>query len=176
MNARKQKEWDIYYMRLARLVGEKSKCLSRKIGSVLVKDNSILSTGYNRPARGIPPSSYRDDSGKYKSVIQSLVCPRQRMGYGSGQGIEYCAAVHSEVNTVVQAARNGVSTKDSTLYCWCGVPCPNCSKELINAGVKRIVCTGYNDYFNGNGINSLDMLRQAGVEVNYIYKEEIDGI
>jgi len=169
-----QSEKDLYYMKLAKQVGERSQCLSRKIGSVLVKDDRIIATGVNGPASKVPHCGYRDDKGQYTDKLVSDKCPRKRMGYKQGEGLEHCAAVHSEVNTVLQSARLGVNTKGSTLYCYCNVPCVNCSKELINAGVQRIVCLGLTEYFNNNGLSSTRMLTQAGVRLD-IMEEKSNG-
>lgn len=155
---RKQKDWDIHFMREARLWSGMSKCLSRKIGTVLVKDNRVIGTGYNGPPSGIPHCDHRNDKGEYVDVkyshspqLLSLSdvdfkpsdkCPRQRMGYKSGEGMEHCPAVHAEINPILQAARTGISTVGATLYCYCGTPCINCAKEIIQAGIERIVCLG----------------------------------
>jgi dCMP deaminase len=129
-------------MKLAKLVSERSKCLSRKIGAVLVKNNHIIATGYNGPPKDVPHCDHRDNQGNYTKRLVSKECPRRRMEFGSGQGMEHCVAVHAEINPILQAAKFGVSTEDSTLYCFCGTPCTNCTKEIINAGIKRVVCTG----------------------------------
>lgn len=167
-----QLEKDKYYLKLAKQVGERSQCLSRKIGSVLVKDDRVIATGVNGPASGVPHCGYRNDKGIYQSFESSDKCPRKRMGYKQGEGLQHCSAVHSEVNTVLQSARLGVNTKGSTLYCYCNVPCINCSKELINAGIQRVVCLGKEEYFNNNGLSSIEMLTQAGVQLDIINMEE----
>lgn len=140
---RSQKEWDIHFMKEARLWADMSKCLSRHIGAVLVRDNRVIGTGYNGPPIGIPHCDYRDDKGNYSKYNRSIdKCPRQRMGFKSGEGMEHCPAIHAEINPILQAARIGVSTVGATLYCYCGTPCINCTKEIIQAGVKRVVCLG----------------------------------
>ncbi len=127
-----EKHWDLYFLKVAKDAGSQSKCLSRKIGAALVADRRyIIATGYNGPPVGFPHCGERHED---------VVCPRRRLGYESGKGLDICPAVHAERNTLLGAARQGTSTKGSTLYCYCGFPCKDCLIELINAGVKEIVC------------------------------------
>ena len=139
---RNQSHWDLHFMREAKLWAEMSKCFSRHIGTILVKDNHIIATGYNGPPKGIPHCDHRDGCGMYVESVIVEVCPRRRMGYKSGEGMEHCVAVHAEINPILQAARMGISTTGTTLYCYCGTPCINCAKEIIQAGIKRVVCLG----------------------------------
>lgn len=132
---RKDKEWDIYFLRLAKYVSNNSKCLSRKIGAVLVADGKfVVSTGYNGP-----PIDFRSCSDIMKNKTDNT-CPRKKAGYKSGEGLHICPAAHAERNALILAGRNGIATKDTTLYCYCGLPCKDCLIEIINAGVKEIVC------------------------------------
>jgi len=139
---RKQVDWDIHFMREAKLWSGMSKCLSRKVGTVLVKDKRVIGTGYNGPPSGVPHCDCRDNVGKYTDRTISDICPRQRMGFKSGEGLNFCPAVHGEINPIIQAAKMGTSTVGSTLYCYCGTPCSNCAKEIIQAGITRVVCLG----------------------------------
>lgn len=143
----KLKEWDEYFMEIAKAVSKKSKCMSRQLGAIIVRDRSIISTGYNSPPRGVPECNsheiglyYRDRGFFTYSGRPYEECPRKLMGYKSGEGLEFCIAGHAERNAIVNAARMGISTKDSTIYCYCNVPCAPCLIEIINAGIKRIVC------------------------------------
>lgn len=166
-------KWDSYYMNIAKAVAENSSCLSRKIGSILVRDNVIIATGYNGPSRHVPHCCYRKDNGYYMrtedfrgqllELIPETKCPRQRMGYKSGQGLGWCAAAHSESNSIVNAAVAGHSTVDSTLYCNCPVPCIQCSKLIINARIKEVVCLSLEEY--PQAMSSLEMFNYAGVVV-----------
>lgn len=117
--------WDNYFFELCKAVASKSPCLSRKIGAILVKDKSIVSTGYNGPPRGVP---HCQD-----------ICPRKVMGFESGKGMEWCPAQHAEENAVSNAARLGVSVLGSTLYMNSVIPCQKCFGTLINAGITDIV-------------------------------------
>ncbi len=125
-------KWDAYFMRIAQAVGEGSKCLSRSIGAVLVRDKGVISTGYNGPPRGVPHCWMRNP--KYERV-----CPRQLQGFKSGEGLHLCIAGHAERNAILQAARAGIATKGATLVCHCGIPCKDCAIEIINAGIVEVV-------------------------------------
>jgi len=132
-------EWDIYFLKIAHTVGQHSKCLSRQIGAVLVKDKSIISTGYNGPPAGIPHCDTRNENGEQE-------CPRRLAGYESGEGLHLCIAGHAERNAVLNAAKMGICTNGTTLYCDCSVPCKDCLIELINAGITTIVYNTFTWY------------------------------
>lgn len=119
-------------MKIAKEVAQNSKCLSRKIGSVLVKDKNIISVGYNGPSKNVPHCQVRNPN-------REKICPRQLQGYKSGEGLHLCNAVHAEMNCILAAARHGISTEGTTLVCYCGIPCKDCLKEMINAGVSEVV-------------------------------------
>ena len=149
--------WDKYYYNLCEVVKTNSKCLSRQIGSILVYDRSIISTGYNGPARGIPSCGerYKNDEFLRKTLTDRLIdpdkciiydCPRYVLGYKSGEGLSLCLASHSERNCILNAARHGICTKDSTLYLSVNIPCKDCLTEIINAGIIEIVCTDISFY------------------------------
>jgi dCMP deaminase len=148
---------DLYFLRIAREVSKASKCLSRKIGSVLVKNECIVSEGRNGPPRGTKhcnerkiifysnldkdynnPLCMKDGKSRFNSYFKS--CPRKEKCYKSGQGLHLCCAQHSEENVINQAARNGISTLGTTIYCYCCLPCKNCMGSIINAGIKEVVC------------------------------------
>ena len=138
--------WDGYYLGICKTVAENSKCLSRKIGAILVYDKSIISTGYNGPPRGVRDCSKGTGMYFHESNPVSTKCPRLRRGYGSGEGLEWCIAGHAERNSLINAARHGIKTKGSIMYMSCGIPCIPCLIEIINAGVVEIVCTETTTY------------------------------
>ncbi len=125
-----QSRWDKYFLEICRAVASKSPCLSRQIGAILVYDKSIISTGYNGPARGYP------HCGEDKVI---KMCPRKHLGFKSGEGLEHCPASHAEMNCVANAARIGSGTMESTLYMNSLIPCKFCAVILVNAGVKGVV-------------------------------------
>ena len=142
--------WDYYFYGVCVAVSDKSPCLSRKIGAIIVRDHSILSTGYNGPARGIPHcgiSRFHNDealrdllNGVDISEVGKTTCPRKLSGFKSGEGMQWCPAQHAEENAISNAARNGVNVCGSTLYLNTVIPCKNCFSTLINAGIVEIVC------------------------------------
>ena len=150
--------WDQYFYNVAIEVAKNSKCLSRKIGAVLVKDKSIIGTGYNGPPRGIPDCTKRWESDSFliscvsKRIYETdadlnfadfnkSICPRKSLGYKSGEGVELCVAGHAERNALINSARNGICTKDAKLYLTCEIPCTPCLIEIINSGIEEIVVT-----------------------------------
>ena len=158
------KSWDNYFHQICIAISSKSPCLSRKIGAILVRDHSIVSTGFNGPSRGIPHCgrdrnlidrelirviSYQQNSWGIISSRLDKECPRKVLGFASGTHMELCPAQHAEENAVSNAARLGISVLGSTLYINCIIPCKNCFGTLINAGITEIVVdslTVYNKY------------------------------
>lgn len=138
--------WDEYYMRIAMDVARRSTCLRHHIGTIIVKDKRILTTGYNGAPKNFPHCL---ETG----------CIRDKLAIKSGERTEVCNAVHSEQNAIIQAAVHGVSIEGSVLYTT-HQPCSLCSKMIINAGIVRVVYG--HDYPD---IRGLDMMRSVGIEV-----------
>lgn len=167
-----QDEWDRYYLGIAKAVSENSKCRSRKIGSVLVRDNSIVSTGYNGPPRGMRPCDERwtqdrlyDDLRRINPMEGLDSCPRQVLGFKSGEGLQFCVAAHAERNALLQAAKLGISTQGASLYCYCEQVCKDCAIELVNAGITELVyLAGKNPYDNLAGV----VLEECGIKVRTV--------
>jgi len=139
--------WDNYFLTLCNSIATKSPCLSRQIGSILVQDKSIVSTGFNGPPRGIPHCGYdrydKDENIRHLlvgHVFKSDICPRKLLNYPSGTHMELCPAQHAEENAVSNAARNGVITLGTTCYLNSVIPCSKCFGTLLNAGISEIVC------------------------------------
>lgn len=153
--------WDEYYFNIARQSARRSRCLSRRVGAVLVKDKSVISTGYNGPSRGIPTCDKRweldpEFSAKYKNkLIQPLEtdkpkCPRHLLGAKSGELLDLCIAVHAEENAILNAAWHGIATKGATLFLNCGIPCFRCLTKIINSGIEEVVVTNVDSFFDDN--------------------------
>lgn len=146
--------WDKYFLDICNTVSTNSKCLSRKIGAIIIRDKSIISTGYNGPPRGVPDCSQRfvtdvnfsSEVIKRELDVSSKICPRKVLGYNSGEGLEWCPATHAEVNAIVNAARIGICVKDTIMYMNCGIPCKNCLCVIINSGITEIVVVGMTYY------------------------------
>jgi len=117
-------DWQTYFFQIARLVATRSTCLRRQVGAVLVKDNRILSTGYNGTPAGITHCLERG-------------CIRTELNIPSGERHELCRGLHAEQNAIIQAAYHGVSINGADIYCT-NQPCIICSKMLINAGIRKI--------------------------------------
>ena len=141
--------WDEYFMRIAKLVAERSTCLRNNVGAIIVKDRHILATGYNGAPRGVP---HCDESG----------CLREKLNVPSGERHELCRGIHAEQNAIIQAAAFGVSIAESTIYST-HHPCIVCSKMIINARINRIVIEG--DYPDSL---AREMLLEAQVTVDKI--------
>lgn len=124
-----RKSWDEYFMEIAEIVKTRSTCLRRQVGAVIVKENRIITTGYNGAPSGL------------KHCTEIGGCERARLNIPSGQRHELCRALHAEQNAIIQAAKIGVSTEGATIYITLQ-PCVICAKMLINAGIKRIVFKG----------------------------------
>ena len=142
----KRPSWDEYFMKAAYLVSERSTCLRRKVGAVLVKEKQILATGYNGAPTGI---THCEVSG----------CLRARLKVPSGQRHEICQGLHAEQNVILQAARHGVSVKTSTLYIT-NTPCSICAKMIINAGIKEVI---FADHYPDK--MAVNFLKQAKVKL-----------
>jgi dCMP deaminase len=164
-------DWDRYFLRIAKEVASNSKCFSRQIGSVLVKEKRVVSSGYNGASVGIRRcNDWIKDEGWPIDNFQDI-CPRRKMGFESGQGLHICPAAHSERNAILSAALNGIATKGTTLYAYCNCPCMECCKEIINAGISKVVCLNGKDYDPYGRL----YLKEAGVELVQIDMEPYDG-
>ncbi len=172
-----------HYMRLAKFVGEDcNSCYSRKIGVVIVdpQANKVLGTGYNSPPRGVP---HNDDPEYLREVVwpqltdveketacgncdryiekyqYSKVCPRKAVGAPSGKRLELCSCVHAETNAIVNASDNLYGAE---MFAFCGVPCLECAKLIINAGIKKVYII---DWGQDYSFGSRYLFTKAGVEI-----------
>lgn len=142
--------WDEYFMNMALVAATRSNCNRRHVAAVIVRDNRIISTGYNGTPRGIKNCN---EGG----------CKRCNSDIPSGQNLGECICCHGEENAIVQAAYHGVSVKDSILYTtYC--PCLMCTKMIINAGIKEVV------YLNNYHFDEITekLLKEAGVKIRAI--------
>jgi len=117
--------WDQYFMTITRTVAERSTCQRAKVGAVIVRDKNILATGYNGAPAGMP---HCIDVG---CLIYESKTP-------NGEIEENCfRTIHAEINAIAQAAKNGSSIKDASIYIT-HTPCIHCLKVLVNTGIKNI--------------------------------------
>jgi dCMP deaminase len=130
--------WDEYFMNLAKVVASRATCDRKHVGAVLVRDRTVLSTGYNGSIRGLP---HCDEVGH---LMENGHC---------------VATVHAEANAIVQAARNGVRVDGATIYTTAS-PCWPCFKLIANAGCDRIV---YGEFYRDERI--FEFAKKIGIEL-----------
>jgi dCMP deaminase len=116
---------DQYFMKMAYLISERSTCLRRHVGALIVKDKRILTTGYNGAPRGMRHCA-------------EIGCVRAKNNIPPGERHELCRGIHAEQNAIIQAAVFGVSIKEGIMYTTHS-PCVVCAKIIINAGIQEIV-------------------------------------
>ena len=116
---KKRVDWDQYFMDIARVVSSRSTCDRKFVGAVIVRDKTILSTGYNGSIRKL---EHCDEAGH---IMENGHC---------------VATIHAEANAILQAAKNGVCIDESAIYTTAS-PCWPCFKMIANAGIRRI-CYG----------------------------------
>lgn len=121
----KRAGWDQYFMNIAQVVSSRSTCDRKFVGAVIVRDKTILSTGYNGSIRKLEHCS------EVGHMMENDHC---------------VGTIHAEANAIIQAAKNGVSIDGATLYTNAS-PCWNCFKLIANSGIRRI-CFGefYRDH------------------------------
>jgi dCMP deaminase len=135
---RKRADWDQYFMDVAKVVSSRSTCDRKFVGAVIVRDKTILSTGYNGSIRKL---EHCDQVGH---MMENDHC---------------VATVHAEANAILQAAKNGVAIDGGTMYITAS-PCWPCFKLMANSGVKRI-CFG--EFYRDERI--FEIAKKAGIEL-----------
>lgn len=151
---KQQRIWDVRFLRIAREISSWSKDPSTQIGAVAVRDRRILASGYNGFPRGIEDLSERlnDRETKHKYVV------------------------HAEQNLIYNATEHGVSLKGASVYVW-GLPnCSECTKGLIQVGVKEIICAtpvATSVRWMDSYKLSQELMKEAGVTALVYNTEEI---
>ena len=138
MAARTRASWDEYFMNIAREVSSRSTCDRKFVGAVIVRDKSILGTGYNGSIRGLP---HCDEEGH---LMEDGHCVR---------------TVHAEANAIVQAARNGSAIDNASIYVTAS-PCWGCFRLIANAGIMRIV---FGEFYRDQRI--FEVSQRLGIEL-----------
>src|SRR5579863_1248293 len=133
--------WDQYFMNIAQVVASRSTCPRKFVGAVLVRNRTILSTGYNGSIRGMPHCA---DVGH---MMEDNHC---------------VATIHAEANAIIQAAKNGVRVDGADIYITAS-PCWNCFKIVSNAGIKNIY---YGEFYRDDRI--FDAAKRLGMMVSQI--------
>ncbi|CAG8978370.1 hypothetical protein HYALB_00010388 [Hymenoscyphus albidus] len=138
--------WDQYFMELASLAAQRSNCMKRRVGCVLVREKRVISTGYNGTPRGLKNCG---DGG----------CARCNEGLGSGFGLGTCLCLHAEENALLEAGRERIR-EGAILYCdTC--PCLTCSIKIAQVGISEVV---YSQGYSMDG-ETADVFKQAGVRL-----------
>ncbi len=148
-----------YYLDIAETVSERSTCLRRRFGAIIVKNDVIVSTGYNGAPRG------RINCNELGS------CYRDTLGIPKGERYELCRSVHAEANAIIAASRDQML--GATLYMCCTDPktdeiiggmnsCMMCKRQIINAGIAKVIIrntkTDYTEVIVGDWIKDDDSL------------------
>lgn len=139
--ARERAGWDAYFMSIATEVATRATCDRKHVGAVIVRDRTILSTGYNGSIRGMP---HCDDVGH---LMENDHC---------------VATIHAEANAILQAAKNGVRIEGASLYTTAS-PCWPCFKLIANAGITRIV---YHEFYRDQRI--FEVAQQIGMVLDRV--------
>ncbi|MDY0152084.1 MAG: cytidine/deoxycytidylate deaminase family protein [Candidatus Cloacimonas sp.] len=142
----KRPSWQQYFMEMAYLAAKRSTCIRRAVGAVLVRDNQIISTGYNGSPKGV-------------AHCTEIGCLREQQNIPSGEKHELCRGVHAEQNAIIQAAINGSSTRNGSMYCT-HQPCSICARMIINAEIRTV-------YISEKYPDSLgeQLFKEAGVDL-----------
>ena len=133
-----------YYLDIAETVSERSTCLRRRFGAIIVKNDVIVSTGYNGAPRG------------RKNCCELGYCYRDNLGIPKGERYELCRSVHAEANAIISASRDQML--GATLYMCCTDPktgdviggmnsCMMCKRQIINAGISRVIIRNTKDEY-----------------------------
>ncbi|KAK4122351.1 hypothetical protein N657DRAFT_576175 [Parathielavia appendiculata] len=138
--------WDSYFMSLASLAAQRSNCMKRRVGCVVVRDKRVISTGYNGTPRGLQNCG---EGG----------CGRCNAGHGSGHGLATCLCIHAEENALLEAGRERLR-EGAVLYCdTC--PCLTCSIKIVQVGIGEVV---YSQGYSMDG-ETAAVFREAGVKL-----------
>ena len=148
--------WDEYFLEVMHALARRATCDRGRTACVIVKDKQIVVSGYVGSPPGLP---HCDEVGHLmKKVVEE-----------DGTISEHCMrTIHAEQNAICQAAKRGVSVDGATIYCKLA-PCRTCAMLLIASGIKRVVA----EYKYHAGGEAEEMLKQAGISVEYIHDETL---
>lgn len=123
------------YLNCAEVFAYRSTCLKRKYGAVIVKDDAVISTGYNGSPRG------------FENCCDEGECPRMKRGMHQGEGYGLCRAIHAEANALLNCSRQqtigadlyltGINPEDNSIHR--ARPCPLCARTIIQAGIRNVI-------------------------------------
>ena len=147
MTVIKRQTWDEYFMNIARMVATRSTCPRKYVGAVIVKNNRILSTGYNGSMSGAPHCT---DVG---CMMENGHC---------------VATVHAEANAVIHAASSGISMDGASIYVTAS-PCWNCFKMIVNSGIKKIA---YGEFYRDE--RTFEWAEKLGITMIHIPIDKLE--
>lgn len=135
MKEAKQRRYDEAYLKMAEHWAELSHCKRKKVGALIVKDQMIISDGYNGTPAGFDNQCEDDEGNTHWYVL------------------------HAEANAILKVAKSTNNSKGATLYLTLS-PCKDCSKLILQAGIKRLVYAG-----NYKDLSGIEFLKEAGIEI-----------
>lgn len=152
MSEKDQQKWNNRYMELAQFVSNWSTCIrdKRQVGAVIVKNNRLMTLGYN----GAPAN--------IQNCRERGYCIRERDNIASGTRMEHCYSICAEQNAIIQAAKQGLSVEGAVMYSTLS-PCPNCARAIITSGIIKV-------YYKDSYTNpfSVELFKEAGVELIHL--------
>ena len=147
MSPDQRSSWKKYFMKIATQVGTRSTCDRKHVGAVIVRDKTILSTGYNGSIRGLSHCDEEDH------IIENGHCVR---------------TVHAEANAIAQAAKNGINVNGAEIFITAS-PCWTCFKLLANSGIIKIT---YGEFYKDERM--FEASSNAGIELEHLSTDTID--
>lgn len=139
-----RRDWDEYFMEIARVVSSRATCDRKHVGAVIERERTILSTGYNGSIRGL---AHCDEVGH---MMEEGHCVR---------------TIHAEANSIIQAAKNGVNIDGATIYTTAS-PCWPCFKVIANSGIRRIV---FQEFYRDQRI--FDVANELGIALHQVTED-----
>jgi len=139
---------DEYFLRMAEVAAQRATCTRLSVGAVVVRDDMLISTGYNSAPKGLPH------------------CTEVGCDMEDGHCIR---AVHAELNSLLQAAFQGTSTRGGTMYVT-HLPCKACTKAIINAGITRVV---YRELYRNSSVEyATELFAQVNIDLVHLPGED----
>jgi dCMP deaminase len=144
--------WDQYFINIAKLTSERSNCIKRRVGCVIVKDKRILSLGYN----GTPVNTLNCYQGGCKRCMDQY----KRLDTVTAKHLDLCMCLHAEENAILFVSK--IDLKDSTIYITL-IPCISCVKKILQCQIKRVVYI--NNYSEELDEITIDILKLNNIEI-----------
>lgn len=152
----KRPSWDEYFMEIAKLTSQRSNCIKRRVGCIIVKDKRILSLGYN----GTPINSLNCYQGGCKRCMDQYT----QSDTITAKHLDLCMCLHAEENAILFVPKSDL--KDSTIYITL-IPCISCVKKILQSQIKRVVYI--ENYSPELDAITIDILKSNNVEISKFY-------